>query len=171
MMRSSKKNHGVQAVATVLAFALSILGAGIATAPAYARSCAELGHHQGISNKTAVFIAGPLKRVWLSPGGTYTVEANKTLTVKGSVSGGADTEFTNFVKAHVSASLSVSNSVGFKQGWSWTNNTRTTKWVQLGARGYEFDYSRYDVVAPCRIVNSTYKHAKMPTDEPWLYHN
>lgn len=83
-MRSSKKNHGVQAVATVLAFALSILGAGIATAPAYARSCAELGHHQGISNKTAVFIAGPLKRVWLSPGGTYTVEANKTLTVTGS---------------------------------------------------------------------------------------
>ena len=134
-------------------------------------SCPEIGHHQSVSNKGRIFMAGSLPKNWLSPGGTYTVTKAKTTTVTGSVTGGVDAEFSSYVKAHVQSSLSTSQTVSESQGWSWTNTSNTTKWVQLGAAGYEFDYTRYDVVSPCNVVNQKYKHAKMPTNQPWLYHN
>lgn len=116
-------------------------------------------------------MAGSLPKKWLSPGGTYVVKQAKTTTVTGSVTGGVDTEFSSYVKVHVQSSLSTSQTVSESQGWSWKNTSNVTKWVQLGAAGYEFDYTRYDVVAPCNVINQKYKHAKMPTNQPWLYHN
>ena len=56
-------------------------------------SCPEIGHHQSVSNKSRIFMAGSLPKNWLSPGGTYTVQKAKTTTVTGSVTGGVDAEF------------------------------------------------------------------------------
>ena len=156
------KRNKVVAVITSILLAASMASLSI---PAQAEqntdvapmSCPEIGHHQSVSNKGRIFMAGSLPKNWLSPGGTYTVTKAKTTTVTGSVTGGVDAEFSSYVKAHVQS--------------SWTNTSNTTKWVQLGAAGYEFDYTRYDVVSPCNVVNQKYKHAKMPTNQPWLYHN
>ena len=162
------KRNKVVAVITSILLAASMASLSI---PAQAEqntdvapmSCPEIGHHQSVSNKGRIFMAGSLPKNWLSPGGTYTVTKAKTTTVTGSVTGGVDAEFSSYVKAHVQSSLSTSQTVSESQGWSWTNTSNTTKWVQLGAAGYEFDYTRYDVVSPCNVVNQKYKHAKMPT--------
>ena len=78
-------------------------------------SCPEIGHHQSVSNKGRIFMAGSLPKNWLSPGGTYTVTKAKTTTVTGSVTGGVDAEFSSYVKAHVQSSLSTSQTVSESQ--------------------------------------------------------
>ncbi len=150
------KRNKVVAVITSILLAASMASLSI---PAQAEqntdvapmSCPEIGHHQSVSNKGRIFMAGSLPKNWLSPGGTYTVTKAKTTTVTGSVTGGVDAEFSSYVKAHVQSSLSTSQTVSESQGWSWTNTSNTTKWVQLGAAGYEFDYTRYDVVSRCNV--------------------
>ena len=76
-----------------------------------------------------------------------------------------------FANANVHASLDGSHTVYGSASWSWKNNSNTTKWVQLGVNGHEFDYLRYDVVSLCNVVNSVKKHAKMPTNQPCCNHN
>lgn len=153
----NKRNKVVKAITSILLAAsmasLSIPAQAEQNTDVAPMSCPEIGHHQSVSNKGRIFMAGSLPKNWLSPGGTYTVTKAKTTTVTGSVTGGVDAEFSSYVKAHVQSSLSTSQTVSESQGWSWTNTSNTTKWVQLGAAGYEFDYTRYDVVSPCNVVN------------------
>ena len=153
----NKRQKAVAAVASILLAAsvasLSIPAQAEQNTDVAPMSCPEIGHHQSVSNQSRIFMAGSLPKTWLSPGGTYTVQKAKTTTVTGSVTGGVDAEFFSYIKAHVQSSLSTSQTVSESQGWSWTNTSNVTKWVQLGAAGYEFDYTRYDVVAPCNVVN------------------
>lgn len=113
-------------------------------------ACPEIGHHQNVTNHTSFFMAGSLGKFWVSPGVTYTGNASHSTTVTGTVYGGADAEFLNFVRANVAGSLATSHTVKESATLSWTNTSNTTKWVQLGVRGHEFDYSRYDIVAHCQ---------------------
>ena len=104
------KRNKVVAVITSILLAASMASLSI---PAQAEqntdvapmSCPEIGHHQSVSNKGRIFMAGSLPKNWLSPGGTYTVTKAKTTTVTGSVTGGVDAEFSSYVKAHVQSSL------------------------------------------------------------------
>ena len=118
------KRNKVVAVITSILLAASMASLSI---PAQAEqntdvapmSCPEIGHHQSVSNKGRIFMAGSLPKNWLSPGGTYTVTKAKTTTVTGSVTGGVDAEFSSYVKAHVNRvyqphrlSLKVRDGVG-----------------------------------------------------------
>ena len=84
------KRNKVVAVITSILLAASMASLSI---PAQAEqntdvapmSCPEIGHHQSVSNKGRIFMAGSLPKNWLSPGGTYTVTKAKTTTVTGSV--------------------------------------------------------------------------------------
>lgn len=160
----------------MIAFIMTIAAVMGFTVPASADdaepfSCGEVGVHQQVSGLTAVFIPGALPKTWLDPGGVYRVSKAKTTKATGSVSGGVDAQFSSFVKVHISATLAVSNTVSETQGWSWKNTSNTLKWGQLGARGYRFTYTRYDVVPPCTVKNRVVKYATMPTKESWLHHN
>jgi len=84
-------------------------------------SCPEIGHHQSVSNKGRIFMAGSLPKNWLSPGGTYTVTKAKTTTVTGSVTGGVDAEFSSYVKAHVQSSLPHRLSLKVRDGVGQTH--------------------------------------------------
>lgn len=155
--------------------AIAVVGISVPL-PAYAqdvetRACPEVGRHQYSTNVTKVFMPGSLPKSWLDPGVTYTVTRAKTSNVTASVTGGLSAEVVGFAQINISANIAESVTVSETQGWSWTNTTNTTQWVQLGSRGYEFEYTRYDVVAPCDIVNRVSAHAKLPTNEPWLVHS
>lgn len=134
-------------------------------------ACPEVGHHQNVTNHSTFFMTGSAPKHWLAPGVLFTGKSSEYTTVSASVSGGIDAEFLAFAKARVDGSLDRSHTVYGSATWSWQNNTNTTKWVQLGVNGHDFDYSRYDVVAPCNVVNSVKKHAKMPTNQPYYNHN
>ena len=135
-------------------------------------SCPEVGHHKHTENKTAVFMSGNIPKTWLSPGGTYSYSRGESVHVTGTVSGSVSADFWKVAHAEVSGSLAISNTATMTQTWSWTNNTGSTRWVQLGIRGYSFTYVEYDVVSPCKIVNHKVKAiAKLPTNEPWLNHS
>ena len=81
------KRNKVVAVITSILLAASMASLSI---PAQAEqntdvapmSCPEIGHHQSVSNKGRIFMAGSLPKNWLSPGGTYTVTKAKTTTVQ-----------------------------------------------------------------------------------------
>ncbi|WP_299294356.1 hypothetical protein [uncultured Mobiluncus sp.] len=137
-----------------------------------ARACPEIGHHGKVSNVYAVFMPGTVPKSWLDPGASYSYESGRSTTVTGTVSGGVDATFWGVVHASINASLAKSNTATVTQTWTWTNNTNSTQWVQLGARGYTFDYESYDVVAPCNIVNvKKMPHNTLPTNETWIKHS
>lgn len=164
---------------TCAVIALSITLAPLANASTNAyssdyqtRSCEERGHHKVVTNVHPVFIPGALPKQWLDPGSSWTYEVNTSTSVTGTISGEVDAGFLDIARAKVSSSLATSHVITVSQTWSWTNTSNTTKWVQLGSRGYEMDFESYDVVPPCKIVNEKYHgHAKLPTNETWIRHS
>lgn len=58
----------------------------------------------------------------------------------GAISGSTSADFWAVAHAQVAAFLAKSNTVTVSQTRSWKNTSKTTKWVQLGARGYAFNY-------------------------------
>ena len=74
----NKRQKAVAAVASILLAAsmasLSIPAQAEQNTDVAPMSCPEIGHHQSVSNKSRIFMAGSLPKTWLSPGGTYTVQ-------------------------------------------------------------------------------------------------
>lgn len=151
---------------------LSYASPGVYSNDYQTRSCEERGHHKNVTNVRPVFIPGKLPKQWLDPGASWTYKANTSTSVTGTISGEMSAQFLSIAQAKVSSSLATTNQVTVSQEWSWTNTSNSTKWVQLGARGYEMDFESYDVIPPCRIVNVKYHgHAKLPTNETWIRHS
>ena len=143
-----------------------------ATADEMTRACPEVGHHTSVESVTPVFLEGSVPKTWLDPGSSYTYTSGRSVTVTGSINASVGADFWSIARAQVDVSLNRSNTATVQQQWSWTNNTGSAQWVQLGIRGYDFYYVSYDVVAPCSIVNKQYlAHAVLPTTQPWLKHS
>lgn len=134
-------------------------------------ACSDVGNHASISKATPVFMTGSYQKKWLDPGVSYTITKGSSTTVSRSVTAGASAEVFKVANFKLDTSFSKSTTITATDSYSWKNTSRSTKWLQLGARGYKFNWSSYSVVAPCKITNSKSGSATIPTGEEWFRHN
>lgn len=134
-------------------------------------ACTELGNHASISKATPVFMTGTYPKKWLDPGVTYTITKGSSSTIGRTTTGGASLEVYKVANFKLETSMSSSTTITATDSYSWKNESKSTKWLQLGARGYKFNWSSYSVVAPCKVTNSKSGSATIPTFEEWFKHN
>lgn len=134
-------------------------------------ACSELGNHASVSKGQAVFMTGTYPKKWLDPGVRYKITKGSSTTVGRTSTGGASLEVYKVANLKYETSMSSNTTITATDSYSWKNESKTTKWLQLGARGYKFNWSSYSVVAPCKITNSKSGTATIPTFEEWFRHN
>lgn len=134
-------------------------------------ACSDVGNHASVSKGKAVFMTGSYPKKWLDPGVSYKITKGSSTTVGRTSTGGASLEVYKVANLKYETSMSSSTKITATDSYSWKNTSKTTKWLQLGARGYKFNWSSYSVVAPCKIINSKSGSATIPTFEEWFRHN
>lgn len=134
-------------------------------------ACSDVGDHASISKSTPVFMTGSYAKKWLDPGVSYSITKGSSSTISRSVTAGASVEVFKVANLKLDTSLSKSVTVTASDSYTWKNTSKSTKWLQLGARGYKFNWSSYRVIPPCKITNSKSGSATIPTGEEWFRHN
>lgn len=167
----NRKITSAALVITVLVATFAISAPASANTSAL-KSCPELGRHTSFSGpKRTTFVYGGIPKRWLSPGGHYEYHQGTTLRASSQISGSVAADFWQVAHASVSGSVSKAVSVTTGETFSWTNTTKTTRWVQLGLRGYSQPFETFTVVRPCKITKLSRGHAVLVTREEWLNHS
>lgn len=123
---------------------------------------------------TDVYLPNPAKRFYGNGGGVLSFSTADSSTVSGSLSATSSAD-AGVVFAKVSASVGVtvgaSATATTTVGYTWNVPAGQTGWIEMGARGYQIDYTKSHYASPCTEVIDQVDTITGATSNAWFTHS